>query len=192
MKSRTYLKPFRVLVLGILCLMSFRSRAEVIHDEQMWVNAHAWINLSEKWDLYGEYQPRYMDNRKYLSAYLLRGMLLRKFDHGLSAGLGYGFIEFDNYPNPRLIHEDRFWLQLGHGMSVGRLSINNRTRFEQRNFRHDDMPAYRFRHMLKGTYALTDSWRAVIWDEWFWNANDLTPSARSHQGAIAEGFDQNR
>ncbi len=29
-------------------------------------------------------------------------------------------------------------------------------------------------------------------DEWFWNATDLSPSAAAHQGALGEGFDQNR
>lgn len=173
-------------------ILSFHSQAKVVNDEQLWVNINAWFKLNDKWQLYTEYQPRYMDNRKYLSLYFLRGMIVRKLDHGFSTGLGYAFVEFDNFPNPRYIHEDRFWLQLGHTYDWDKLNINNRTRFEQRNFRHDNMPGYRLRHMVKLTYSLSDTWKAIAWDEWFWNANDLSPKVRAHQGSIAEGFDQNR
>ncbi len=68
MKAMSFLKRS---VCIFFILVSFQSKGRVVHDEQLWVNINAWFKLNDKWQLYGEYQPRYMDNRKYLSVFFI-------------------------------------------------------------------------------------------------------------------------
>lgn len=182
---------FQMVALLVLLTSFFcrPARAEVVHDEQLWVNLNAFIKVSEKWQVYGEYQPRFMENRDYLKTVLYRTAIEHLGENGFAYAIGYAFVE---YPNPQYFHEDRPYLQLFHAYDLGELKVINRTRLEGRFFNHADEGSYRFRHLLRGQYALSQSWRAILWNEYFWNANSIEPRRLGRTPVLREGFDQNR
>lgn len=165
-------------------LLSSTSFARVNTDEQIWANINTFISLKEKWQLYLEAQPRFIDYHSKHGTTLYRGAIGRAVGNGLSLWLGYGFIE---RTNPTYLHEDRPFLQAMHGKDIGLFKIINRTRFEGRYFRGLSSAAWRLRHMLRGQYRFEGSrWGLVAFNEWFWN-----PASQKSSG-VREGFDQNR
>lgn len=183
----TYRRTLPILILVVLFLFTKFSYGKVIHDEQAWANINAFVELDEKWQGYMEYQPRFSNNRDYLGTTLYRFALDRKLGNGFNAALGYAFVE---YSHPRTYHEDRPFLQGFHAFEAGSWRIINRTRAEMRMFRNTSEPSYRLRHMLRVQKEIMKNWHLVIWDEWFWNANSISGTARF--SALKEDFDQNR
>ncbi|HXH73927.1 MAG TPA: DUF2490 domain-containing protein [Bacteriovoracaceae bacterium] len=189
--------PLFSFLAPLLLLFAFTVKAETITDEETWVNLNAFVKLNEKWQIYGEYQPRFFDYQKYNGVVLHRGAIGRKVGHGFSAWVGLGLIVWNQRNQSKFPaknqHEDRPFLMLMHAKELGSWKITNRTRFEQRMFRHTDEGSRRLRHQLRGQYKFGDSpWAIAAWDEWFYNTNDIYPSARSHAPVTKEGFDQNR
>lgn len=185
--------------LAFLLLLSTFSgaSARTITDEETWVNLNAFIKLNDNWQVYAEYQPRFFDYNKYSGAVLHRAAVGRNIGHGFSAWVGYAMITWNERTDSKFPaktqHEDRPFLMLMHAKDFGNWKISNRTRFEDRIYRHTDEGSLRFRHMLRAQYKFSDSpWAIAVWDEWFWNANTINPSDESHAPVIKEGFDQNR
>lgn len=180
-----------------LLFSSLASKADTYTDEQTWVNLNAFIKMNEAWQSYIEYQPRFFDYSQNKGVTLHRGAIGRSIGHGMTAWAGYGFMTWDSRKNSKFPskyqHEDRPFLMLTHSWVKENFKMTNRTRFEGRFFRHDDDPSYRFRHLIRAQYMIEQSpWAVAAWNEWFWNANSIQPSAASHAPRLNEGFDQNR
>lgn len=178
-------------------LSSFALNAKTITDEETWVNMNAFIKLNENWTAYAEYQPRFFDYNKYNGAVLHRGAIGRNIGNGFSAWIGYGMITWNDRKDSKFPaknqHEDRPFLQLMHVKDLGNWKVSNRTRFEDRMFRHAAEGSRRLRHQIRGQYKFGDRPFAIaVWDEWFYNTNDIAPSKESHAPRTKEGFDQNR
>ena len=187
----------KIFFSALLLISATAAFSKTISDEETWVNLNAFIKLNEDWQAYAEYQPRFFDYNKYNGAVLHRGAIGRNIGHGFSAWIGYGLITWNQRNQSKFPaktqHEDRPFLMLMHGKEMGNWKLTNRTRFEDRLFRHTDEGSKRFRHMIRAQYKFGDSpWAVAVWDEWFYNTNDIKPSARSHAPVTKEGFDQNR
>jgi Protein of unknown function (DUF2490) len=185
-------------ILYLLLLGAFtKVKAETYTDEQIWINTNAFIKLNDSWQGYLEYQPRFFDYSKYNGLSLLRGAIGRNLGKGLSAWAGYGLMTLNvrkdsNFPS-KYQHEDRPFLMVIHNSTSGEWKITNRTRFEDRLFRHDDESSKRLRHLLRAQYKFGESaWGLAVWDEWFWNANTNHPGSNERAPLLKEGFDQNR
>lgn len=185
------------LITGLLLLSAFPTLADTYTDEESWLNLNAFVKVSEDWTVYGEYQPRFFDYQKYRGASLHRVALGRNIGNGFSAWVGYGIIEWatrtdSKFPS-KSQHEDRPFLQLMHVHDHGDWKFLNRTRYEDRIFRHDDEGSQRLRHLLRVQYKFGEKpWALVVWDEYFYNTNTIRPSTRSHAPVTKAGFDQNR
>lgn len=186
-----------LFILAAIALMANIAEAKTITDEQTWLNLNVFVKINDAWQGYVEYQPRFFDYQKYNGAVLHRGAIGRSIGNGFSAWLGYGLITWNQRTQSKFPakthHEDRPFLMLMHGKDLGNWKVSNRTRFEQRMFRHDNEASIRLRHLLRVQYKFDDSpWALAVWDEWFYNTNDIYPSSRSHGPVTREGFDQNR
>jgi hypothetical protein len=175
----------KYLFLLMLCYSQFAT-ARVNQNDQTWAIMNSFINLKNKWQLYLEYQPRFVKDRKYNATTLYRTAIGRDIGYNFTVWLGYGFVE-NNYP--AYLHEDRPFLQLIHSnMLNDNFKLVNRTRYETRFFRHVTDAVYKLRHLVRGQYRFTNSsWGMVLYNEWFWNASSV-----NDQVVIKEGFDQNR
>ena len=186
------------LLCGLLLLSSLNSSfAETYTDEETWVNLNAFIKLNENWLGYLEYQPRFFDYSKYNAVVLHRAAIGRNIGHGFSAWVGYGMITWNDRKDSKFPsktqHEDRPFLQLIHNHDHGNWKFTNRSRYEDRLFRHDKDGSQRFRHNFRVQYKFNDSpWALAVWDEYFWNTNTIHPSRESHAPVTKAGFDQNR
>ncbi len=186
----------KVLACAIL-VSSVSAGAHTYTDEQTWINVNAFVKLDENWIAYAEYQPRFFDYSKYNGVTLHRGAIGRNIGHGLTAWAGYGFMTWNDRQDSKFPsknqHEDRPFLQLSHVYDFGNWRLSNRTRVEQRMFRHDDEASTRVRHQFRAQYKFNDSpWAIAIWDEYFYNTNSIKPSRESHAPVLKAGFDQNR
>ena len=104
----------------------------------------------------------------------------------LSTWVGYAWIPVDHDAGGTT-HEHRAWQQLILKHSVGTLSLQARTRFEQRIRQDGDDVGFRARQFVRSGWQPTPDSRMglVAWDELFVGMNDTDWGARS-------GFDQNR
>lgn len=172
------------LLFCFFLLFSSVVSARVNTDEQIWINLNSFISLKDKWQIYLEAQPRFIDYHSKHGTTLYRGAIGKAVRNGLSLWLGYGFIE---RTNPTYLHEDRPFLQIMHGKDFDQFKLINRSRFEGRYFRGLSSAAWRYRHLIRGQYRLTGSrFGLVVFDEWFWNP------ASQRSSTVREGFDQNR
>lgn len=181
----------------ILLLGSMTAFADTYKDEQTWINVNAFFKLNENWKAYAEWQPRFYDYSKYNGVTLHRGALGRDIGHGFTLWGGYGFMTWNDRKDSKAPaknqHEDRFFGMLIHNHLAGQWKITNRTRYEFRQFRHDDEFANRMRHMVRAQYKFNNGpWAGAVWDEYFYNQNSIKPSRQSHGPVTKAGFDQNR
>jgi hypothetical protein len=104
----------------------------------------------------------------------------------LSAWIGYGWIPF-NPDAGETIHEHRVWQQLVAKHSTSTLSLQSRTRFEQRLRSDGDDLAFRVRQFFRAGIQLGDSspYGLVMWNETFIGLSEPDWGAR-------KGIDQNR
>jgi hypothetical protein len=107
------------------------------NNTMVWLNQFHTINLNKNWSILAEYQWRRTEGLKSWQQSLLRGGLQYKFANGLSALVGYGWIEtfpYGDYPpaSPHPFPEHRIYEQLSWSDNVGRVMLNHRGRLEQR------------------------------------------------------------
>ena len=131
-------------------------------------------------------QTRFFDSTNGLGQTIVRPSLGWALNDSTSVWLGYGWIR--DYPAGRSdIDENRIFQQLLWNGSVGRWSVQSRTRLEQRFLETGDDVGWRFREFVKVLYPLLGSERLrfAAYDELFLNLNSTDWGADS-------GFDQNR
>ena len=144
--------------------------------------APEWSRL--RWAFDG--QTRFFDRTNGLGQTIVRPSVGWALSDSTSVWLGYGWIR--DYPAGRSdIDENRIFQQLLWNGSVGRWSVQSRTRLEQRFLETGDDVGWRFREFVKVLYPLLGSERLrfAAYDELFLNLNSTDWGADS-------GFDQNR
>lgn len=103
----------------------------------VWLNQFHTVNLGKNWSILAEYQWRRTEGFKSWQQSLLRGGLQYKLTNGLSALVGYGWIEtfaYGDYPpaSPKPFPEHRIYEQISWNDNIGRVMLNHRGRLEQR------------------------------------------------------------
>jgi hypothetical protein len=134
--------------------------------------------------VYAEFQPRYGDDNERFTQLLVRPAVGYTLNKRMSVWLGYGWTPslFPEYNN-----ENRIFQQFLIDDTFPGLTMNNRTRLEQRFIDGAGDTSVRLRHMLR-LYKPLDGqnrWGLVASDELFWNLNSTPRGPQS-------GFDQNR
>ena len=118
---------------------------------------------------------------------LIRPAVFYQLNKQTSLWLGYAHVV--SHPDGKsAFEEDRIWQQLLHNFEpIGSLSLQSRTRLEQRFIENSDETGYKIRQMIRLTMpsSISSKLRWVAYDEYFINLNDTDYGAR-------RGFDQNR
>lgn len=108
-----------------------------------------------------------------------------RVNRDLSVWLGYAWVPVVPDQGDTL-HEHRIWQQAIYKLAAGGVSLQSRTRFEQRFGDGGDDVGLRLRQFVRAGRAIGDSpFGLVAWDEVFIGLNDTDWGA-------PRGFDQNR
>lgn len=180
-----------IMGMGIaLLLLVFQQEAiaDTEEDGRFWFNMNAVGKLpAEHWNWYAELQPRWRQEGSHLDQVLIRPAVFYTLNDKTSIWLGYLHVTTHPASKPTS-EENRVWQQLLHNFDpVGSLTIQSRTRLEQRFIEDADDTGHKLRQMIRLTLpsSLSPKLHWVAYDEYFINLNDTDYGAR-------RGFDQNR
>lgn len=180
---------FRYLLLVIVCsFFSVNVLASPDEDGRAWLNIFAIGSLpTDNWYWYAEIQPRWREELSEFDQLLIRPAVFYTVSKQSSIWAGYAHVV--THPAGRTnFDEDRIWQQFLHNFQpIHSVSVQSRTRLEQRFIENADDTGHRLRQMLRITMPsqLSAQLTWVAYDEYFLNLNRTDYGAR-------KGFDQNR
>lgn len=179
----------RYLLITAICgLYSINGLASPDEDGRAWFTVNAIGSLPAKdWHWYAEIQPRFREEASEFDQVIIRPAVFYNTSKQSSIWAGYAHVVTD--PAGRSsFDEHRVWQQFLHNFQpIGAVSIQSRTRLEQRFIENADDTGYKIRQMIRLTMPskLHDQLTWVAYDEYFLNLNETDYGAR-------RGFDQNR
>ena len=123
-------------LLIVVIMLSAGVSAQTVHQNTGWF---AWFNsykLSGHWRLHFDGQLRSADNWDYVKTVLVRPGITYAFNSRNAVALGYAYIATYNRPaanaSKTRLDESRIWEQYINTTKIGRASLQNRARLEQR------------------------------------------------------------
>jgi len=123
-------------LLIVVIMLSAGVSAQTVHQNTGWF---AWFNsykLSRHWRLHFDGQLRSADNWDYVKTVLVRPGITYAFNSRNAVALGYAYIATYNRPaanaSKTRLDESRIWEQYINTTKIGRASLQNRARLEQR------------------------------------------------------------
>jgi hypothetical protein len=177
----------RILII-LVNLVSLPANAQTKEDGRIWLGVNLQGKLADtglNW--YMELQPRWREEGDRLDQLIIRPALFYKLDAKSSIWLGYEKVI--NHPaNKSTFDEQRLWQQYSYALDpINTVTIQNRTRLEERRLEGGKETGFRLRQMLKASMPLdiNPQLSLIISDELFVNLNHTDWGVRS-------GFDQNR
>lgn len=186
MGTRLMLNYLLSLWVMLLCLPV--AQADSIEDGRLWLmfNANGKLPM-ERLRWYAELQPRFREEASQFDQLLIRPAAYYALTDHSSLWLGYAFVETD--PAGReSFSEHRLWQQYLHTFEpIYNITLQSRTRYEQRWLENSSDTGYRLRQMFRLTMpsGIHPKLTWVAWDEYFVHLNTTDFGAR-------KGFDQNR
>jgi Protein of unknown function (DUF2490) len=182
--------PIRLknIALATALLFAFSAHGETIEDGRLWLTVNAVGKLPvEHWHWYAELQPRWRHEGSELDQLIIRPAIYYALNDHSSIWMGYAHVV--THPAGRsAFEENRLWQQYLYNFSpIKSVSIQSRTRFEQRWLENSDDTGYKLRQLVRLTTPsnLHPNLTWVVYDEYFVNLNNTDYSAK-------KGFDQNR
>jgi hypothetical protein len=177
-----------VLIILLCGLLSRGVAASPDEDGRAWAMVNAIGSLPAKnWYWYAEIQPRWREEASEFDQVIIRPAVYYAVSKQSSIWAGYAHVVTD--PAGRSsFDEHRVWQQFLHNFQpIGAVSIQSRTRLEQRFIENADDTGHKVRQMLRLTMpsTLNPQLTWVAYDEYFLNLNQTDYGAR-------RGFDQNR
>lgn len=175
-------------LLILLMITPLFAVAETKEDGRFWININMMGHMpAENWRWYAEVQPRWREEGSNFDQLLIRPAVLYDLNKQTSVWLGYANVITDP-ANRSSFEEHRVWQQLLHNFQpIGGLTIQSRTRLEQRFIENSNKTGHKIRQMIRLTApsGISPKLLWVAYDEYFLNLNDTDYGAE-------RGFDQNR
>ncbi len=184
------MKKLSVIALFVLLnnLMSLPASAQTKEDGAIWLGVSAQGKLGDtgfNWS--AEVQPRWREEGDKLNQLIIRPAIFYKLDAKSSVWFGYEKIV--NHPAKKAtFDEDRLWQQYSYTFDpIDKVTIQNRTRLEERRLDSGKETGFRLRQMLKASMPLevNPKLSLIVSDELFMDLNHTDWGVRG-------GFDQNR
>lgn len=141
-------------------------------DFNIWLGQ--WVNLDISDDVYVrvEAQERFTNDADRLGQLLLRSFVAYRISDTVNLGGGYAYILTDP-EGPAEFNEHRFYQELNIRLiEHGRLTLDSRTRLEQRTFEEDDETAWRLRNFVQLKVPITEHNKLVAYTEPFIALNE--------------------
>jgi hypothetical protein len=160
-------------------------KAKPNHDPQVWTAALGTVRYQNPAHGPAFWLDTHMRRSDGGTMHIVRPGVGWRFNKWLSLWAGYAWVPFRSDADG-LRHEHRPWQQaiLKTKLTSG-LSLQSRTRFEQRFLSTGDDMGYRVREFVRASRDLTAKIGIVAWDELFVALNDTDWGA-------SKGLDQNR
>lgn len=143
-------------------------------DFNVWTGQFIVIDVDEDgdWFVRGEAQERFTNDADRLGQLLLRSLVGYRINKDVSIGGGYAFILTDPV-GPVEFNEHRFYQDLNVRL-INRdgVTLDSRTRLEQRTFEEGDGTSWRFRNFVQLRVPISETNRFVAYTEPFIELND--------------------
>lgn len=177
-------------LLFVLVCVFFSANVLASRDE----DGRAWLNITaigslpaDNWHWYAEMQPRWRTELSEFDQLIIRPAVFYTVSEQSSIWAGYARV-VTHPAGGSNFDEDRVWQQFLYNFQpISSVSVQSRSRLEQRFIENADDTGYRLRQMLRLTMPSKISAQLtwVAYDEYFLNLNHTDYGAR-------KGFDQNR
>lgn len=176
---------FRTVFISFFSMSALASPDE---DGRAWFTVNAIGPLPAKnWYWYAELQPRWREELSEFDQLIIRPAVYYNVTKQSSIWAGYAHV--GTHPSGQSSFEEhRIWQQFLHNFQpIGSVSIQSRSRLEQRFIENADDTGHKIRQMIRLTMPskLSPQLTWVAYDEYFLNLNQTDYGAR-------KGFDQNR
>lgn len=165
------------------CIAIIPSAAHATQDDfNIWLGQFVSVDISDDVYLRGEAQERFTNDADRLGQLLLRSFVGYRISKRVNLGGGYAYILTDP-EGPVEINEHRFYQELNIRLiDSGGVTLDSRTRLEQRTFEEDGETAWRFRNFVQLKVPISSANKIVAYTEPFIALNE-TPLQRDGIGA---------
>lgn len=142
-------------------------------DFNVWLGQFATINATEKVYVRLEAQERFTNDADRLGQLLLRSLVGYRLNKDVNIGVGYAYIRTDPV-GPALLNEHRYYQELNVRLlsTEGGVTLDSRTRLEQRTFEEREDTSWRLRQFVQLRVPISDSNRLVAYTEPFIDLNE--------------------
>ncbi|HEY0842065.1 DUF2490 domain-containing protein [Methylotenera sp.] len=158
--------------------------AEVERDDRIWLTYQADHQLSSNLKAMIQIQPYWRYEGVHRDQITIRPGLYYQFSNTVYIGGGYAYnLGFNN--SNQHTHEQRLWEDISATLlDSNSYKVQERTRFEHRQFEHQGEISTGLRQLIKLSFQLSTDYTAIITDEAYFNLNNTAQ--------VKSGFDQNR
>lgn len=178
-------QTFRLWLAGHLglILLLFGSAGAVDSDAQTWLPLTLRVEVTPKWSVQLQPQPRWINGLDEMNQFLLQAS--GEYQATPRWSLGAGYVWSTRYL-PSRVEEHRPFQHITHTQPLGRVTLQNRVMVEERVLENVSGPTVRGRHLLRLTAPLKNpDWYGVLSNEVFVHLN-------SQPNGPAAGFQQDR
>ena len=183
-------------LLIILAISGMRLCAQTVHENAGWFASFNNYKLSGPWTLYFDAQVRTADNWEFVRNVLLRPGVTYVINPRNSATIGYAYVlSYSRNPSAKSpLSEHRIWEQYIYNLPIGKTSIQNRFRLEQRFIERqtEDVFTQRFRYFIRTIIPLEK--QKVSFSKGFYLGlqNEIFLNIQNKEKINNSIFDQNR
>jgi len=162
------------LLFGAATLTLASPAAATEDDFNIWTGQFVSIDLDEDGDWYvrGEAQERFTNDADRLGQLLLRSFVGYRITDDVNFGGGYAYILTDPV-GPVELNEHRFYQELNVRLiDDDGVTLDSRTRLEQRTFEEGDGTSWRFRNFVQLRVPISENNKFVAYTEPFIELNE--------------------
>lgn len=144
-------------------------------DANVWLGQFATINATKKVYVRLEAQERFTNDAERLGQLLLRSLVGYRLNKEVNIGAGYAYIRTDPV-GPALLNEHRFYQELNVRLlsTEGGVTLDSRTRFEQRTFEEREDTSLRLRQFVQLKVPVSGGTKLVAFTEPFVDLNETS------------------
>lgn len=171
------MKTIRSLIptmIAASCLLAATPASATEDDFNIWTGQFIVIDLGEDsdWFIRGEAQERFTNDADRLGQLLLRSFAGYRLNEKVNIGGGYAYILTDPV-GPVEVNEHRFYQELNVRLiEADGLTLDSRTRLEQRTFEEGNGVSWRFRNFVQLRAPISDNNNFVAYTEPFIELNE--------------------
>ncbi|MGQ2956315.1 DUF2490 domain-containing protein [Agrobacterium sp.] len=142
-------------------------------DFNIWLGQFATINATDDVYVRVEAQERFTNDADRLGQLLLRSLVGYRINKDVNIGAGYAYILTDQV-GPDRLNEHRFYQELNVRLlsTEGGVTLDSRTRLEQRTFEERENTSWRLRNFVQLRVPISDNNKLVAYTEPFFDLNE--------------------
>ena len=162
-----------LLPCAIAVAMTAAPAAASEDDVNVWLGQFATINATDKVYVRLEAQERFTNDADRLGQLLLRSLVGYRLSKDVNIGAGYAYVRTDPV-GPALLNEHRFYQELNVRLlsTQSGVTLDSRTRLEQRTFEEREDTAWRLRQFVQLRVPVSDRNKLVAYTEPFVSLNE--------------------